>query len=90
MVRLEEDTMFSLQQDRKRLNLQIKKMNDARRERIAVAAMQGLLSAVYSSKEMLNEFLTSKYLPRKEGVSDYCNGNTAVSQNPLNYSHPPI
>ncbi len=56
-----------------------------KRELAAFMAMQGLLSAVYSSKEMLNEFTKSKYSPG-EHFGSYVNGCEAVSRNAVAYA----
>jgi hypothetical protein len=56
-----------------------------KREHFASLAMQGLLAAVYSSKEMLNEFTQEKYVPEKK-FGSYITGCEAVSKNAVNYA----
>ena len=53
-----------------------------KRELFAAMAMQGLLSAVYSSKEMLNEFTTDG----SGGFKKYVTGQKAISENAVNYA----
>jgi hypothetical protein len=55
---------------------------DERRERIAAMAMQGLLSAIYSSKEMLNEFTEDK----SGGFKRHLSGSEAISKNAVAYA----
>jgi hypothetical protein len=53
----------------------------SKRELFAAMAMQGLLSAVYSSKEMLNEFTTNE---RKYPA--HVTGSKAISENAVAYA----
>lgn len=58
-----------------------------KREYFAGLAMQGLLSAVYSSKEMINEFMKKKYAPGPfDNVGEYLTGCEAVSRNAVSYA----
>lgn len=58
-----------------------------KREYFAGLAMQGLLSAVYSSKEMINEFMKKKYAPGPfDNVGEYLSGCEAVSRNAVSYA----
>ena len=58
-----------------------------KRELMAAMAMQGLLSAVYSSKEMINEFMKKKYAPGPfDNVGEYLTGCEAVSRNAVSYA----
>ena len=58
-----------------------------KRELFAAYAMQGLLSAVYSSKEMLNEFTDVKHSPGNDlHARSYVSGCEAVSRNAVSYA----
>lgn len=54
-------------------------------EYFAAMAMQGLLAAVYSNKEILNEFTKEKYSPNKKGTS-YLTAADAISSNSVYYA----
>lgn len=59
----------------------------SKRELFAAMAMQGLLSAVYSSKEMLNEFTQAKYSPGNDLLGrSYVSGCEAISRNAVSYA----
>lgn len=53
-----------------------------KRELFAGMAMQGLLSAVYSSKEMLNDFTTNE----RGKYPAHLTGRRAVSENAVSYA----
>lgn len=58
-----------------------------KRELFAAMAMQGLLSGVYSSKEMLNEFTEAKHTPGKDLFGrSYVSGCDAISRNAVSYA----
>lgn len=57
-----------------------------KRELFAAMAMQGLLSAVYSSKDMLNEFTKREYSNSTARVSGWVTGCEAVSRNAVSYA----
>lgn len=62
-------------------------MQMSKREYFACAAMQGLLAAVYSSKEMLNEFTQAKHSPGGDLFArSYVSGCDAVSRNAVSYA----
>lgn len=52
-----------------------------KREMFAAYAMQGLLSAIYSTKEMLNEFTTDE-----NGFRRHLTGCEAISRCAVNYA----
>lgn len=57
-----------------------------KREYYAGLAMQGLLSAVYSSKEMLNEFTKAEWSPGQHTGRTWLTGCEAVSKNAVSYA----
>lgn len=58
-----------------------------KRELFAAMAMQGLLSGVYSSKEMLNEFTEAKHSPGNDLFArSYVSGCDAISRNAVSYA----
>lgn len=58
-----------------------------KRELFAAMAMQGMLGAVYSSKEMLNEFLTAKHVPGPMNTfREHMSGCEAITANALSYA----
>lgn len=59
-----------------------------KRELFAAMAMQGLLSAVYSNKNMLREFTKKEYVPKtkKDEFSWHYSGCDAISRNAVSYA----
>lgn len=63
------------------------KIGLTKRELFAAMAMQGLLAAVYSSKEMLNEFTEAKHTPGDDLFArSYVSGCDAISRNAVSYA----
>lgn len=57
-----------------------------KRELLAGMAMQGLLAAIYSSKDMLNEFTKVENSPESYLGRSYLSGCEAVSSNAVAYA----
>lgn len=57
-----------------------------KRELFAAMAMQGLLAAIYSSKEMLIEFTKEEYSNPAAGIRGHITGREAVSINAVSYA----